>query len=119
MARLFLNVGFDINTIMPVLDFYTLATSMTCLMYCIINNETLGVQFLLENKANVNITVDTRWFSALAMLCTSYCSQPNDAILQLLLEYGADYNLKRSTDNTVALHFLIAGFNETIFPTNR
>ena len=106
MARVFLDKGFDINTVDN--DQNALLYWQTALMHCVEFNNIESVKFLLERGADVNIVLDTYWFSALTTFCINYPSLQNDAMLRVLTDYGADYNLKNK-NNEVALHFLIRG----------
>ena len=102
MARLFLDRGFNINTILK---------NNTVLMYVISKNDMESTKFLLETGANVNFNVLKRNalpFSALSMFCFNYFWFQNDDMLHLLIDYGADYNLKNRY-NEVSLYFLIDG----------
>ena len=106
MALLFLNKGFNINAVMPS-NFQT----QTVLTYCVRNNNIEGVKFSLEHGADVNVVVGNinYMFSALATFCSKYFEYQNDDMLHLLTDYGADYNLKNTKKNYVALHILIFG----------
>ena len=103
MARLFLDKGFNINTIQ---------NNNTALLMCLYERNMKTVKFLLQKGADVNVTVDKFFFSALAVACYRNFHY-NDDMLQLLTDYGADYNLK-SKDGAVALHFLIHGLKTFI-----
>ena len=107
MARLFLNNGFNINTIHK---------NTTALIMCVKDNNTESVKFLLENGADVNIVTNAIPFSALATSCYHYDFGYDDNIMiQLLTDHGANYNLKNKK-NEVALHFLIRGLFKSFFP---
>ena len=95
MARLFLDKGFNINAVNG---------GETVLMYCVSNNDIEGAKFLLENGADVNVVVDAYYSSsALGAFCYS---PPNNDMLKLLTDHGADYNLKNKYGN-VALYYLM------------
>ena len=101
MARLFLKKGFDIDM--------SYRGTFTVLIYCIMSNDVEGVTFLLDSGANVNaVMVDPiAWpYSALFAFCISCFYQPNDDMLQVLTDYGVDYNLKNRRGE-VAFHFII------------
>ena len=104
MALLFLNKGFNINAV---------NNKQTVLMYCVLYNNIECVKFLLEHGADVNVNVDTYCSSALITFCYNYYSFANDAMLTLLTDHGADYNLKNRL-NEVALHLLIDGLGHIL-----
>jgi hypothetical protein len=109
MARLFLEKGFNINIIYyDQLDYI----NVNALMFCSIHQNIKSIQFLLENGADVNAIIkqdcNTLPFSMLTKYCYRFYKNPK--ILQLLIKYGADYNLKNN-HNKVALHFLIDTYN--------
>jgi hypothetical protein len=104
MARVFINNGFNINSIFE---------GRTPLMYSIMRSNINSINFLLDNGADVNTAVlkDKKTpspppFSALSEFCYKYPFPKQQVILQLLLQHGADYNLK-NYNNQVALHYLI------------
>ena len=106
MARLFLDRGFDINT---KEGYYTVLINMVS------QGDVESVNFLLEQGAGVNVVARKNKFSVLDMFCVRYDFKSGDnGILQLLTDYGADYNLK-TLDDEVALHLLINRMYVVIF----
>ena len=87
MVRLFLNKGFNINTIHK---------KKTALMLCVGDNNMESANFLLENGASIDVIKGGRSaiFSAFKIFCCNYFKFQNDDMLTLLTDFGADYNLK-------------------------